>query len=206
MHTVEAPRLRNPQLIVRLGQPEDADALQTFLLTNRSAFAPVEPRRPENFYSLEFCLMRLALNRSHYQEGRSVSLLVLEPDDRTVIGTINFTNLVGYPYHGATLGYSLAQSHWGRGLMQQALQLALDWIFVAHNLHRITANHLPDNERSSRLLAKLGFRREGYAPDYLLIDGVWRDHVLTALTNEQWLARDQSAGLVWQGNGRPSSI
>ncbi|GAB3268043.1 GNAT family protein [Chitinimonas naiadis] len=206
MHTVEAPRLSNPQLIVRLGQPEDADALQAFLLANRNAFAPVEPRRPENFYSLEFCLMRLALNRSHYQEGRSVSLLVLEPDNRTVIGTINFTNLVGYPYHGATLGYSLAQSHWGRGLMQQALQLALDWIFAAHNLHRITANHLPDNERSSRLLAKLGFRREGYAPDYLLIDGVWRDHVLTALTNEQWLARDQSAGLVWQGNGQQSSI
>ncbi|MFV8766233.1 30S ribosomal protein S5 alanine N-acetyltransferase, partial [Yersinia enterocolitica] len=27
---------------------------------------------------------------------------------------------------------------------------------------------------------------EGYAKDYLLIDGQWRDHVLTALTNKEW--------------------
>ncbi|HEY9104620.1 GNAT family N-acetyltransferase [Chitinimonas sp.] len=201
-----APVLRHTQFIVRLGEPGDAEGLRTYLLANRSAFAPVEPRRPENFYSLEFCLMRLALNRSHYQEGRSVSMLVFEPDNRTVIGTINFTNLVGYPYHGATLGYSLAQTHWGRGLMREALTLTLAWIFESHNLHRVTANHLPDNERSARLLARLGFRREGYAPDYLLIDGVWRDHVLTALTSDTWTARDTSAELVWQGTGRPSPI
>lgn len=45
------------------------------------------------------------------------------------------------------------------------------------------ANYVPTNERSGRLLRRLGFTVEGYARDYLFIDGAWRDHVLTSLTN-----------------------
>jgi ribosomal-protein-alanine N-acetyltransferase len=50
------------------------------------------------------------------------------------------------------------------------------------------ANYLPQNERSARVLKGLGFVVEGYAKDYLYIDGRWQDHVLTALTNERWAA------------------
>jgi ribosomal-protein-alanine N-acetyltransferase len=46
------------------------------------------------------------------------------------------------------------------------------------------ANYIPTNERSGLLLKRLGFAVEGYARDYLLINGQWRDHVLTALTNQ----------------------
>jgi ribosomal-protein-alanine N-acetyltransferase len=45
------------------------------------------------------------------------------------------------------------------------------------------ANYRPENLRSARLLARLGFIQEGYARDYLFIDGAWRDHVLTARLN-----------------------
>ena len=42
---------------------------------------------------------------------------------------------------------------------------------------------MPENTRSGRLLARLGFVREGYSRRYLFINGAWRDHVLTSLTN-----------------------
>jgi ribosomal-protein-alanine N-acetyltransferase len=45
------------------------------------------------------------------------------------------------------------------------------------------ANYMPGNERSARLLERLGFEREGYAKAYLNIAGRWQDHVLTALVN-----------------------
>jgi ribosomal-protein-alanine N-acetyltransferase len=48
------------------------------------------------------------------------------------------------------------------------------------------ANYIPVNERSGRLLRRLGFTVEGYARDYLLIAGKWEDHVLTALANADW--------------------
>jgi ribosomal-protein-alanine N-acetyltransferase len=54
------------------------------------------------------------------------------------------------------------------------------------NLHRVMANYLPENERSARLLARLGFCIEGQANAYLQIAGAWRDHILTSLVNAQW--------------------
>jgi ribosomal-protein-alanine N-acetyltransferase len=73
--------------------------------------------------------------------------------------------------------------------MFEALSAAIDYAFRELNIHRIMANHLLDNERSARLLQRLGFVREGVAKDYLRIDGVWRDHVLNSLTNAQWVER-----------------
>ncbi|HXB04460.1 MAG TPA: 30S ribosomal protein S5 alanine N-acetyltransferase, partial [Candidatus Angelobacter sp.] len=48
------------------------------------------------------------------------------------------------------------------------------------------ANYMPRNTRSAAVLARCGFKVEGHAPAYLLIDGRWEDHVLTAITNPDW--------------------
>ncbi|MGQ5524055.1 GNAT family N-acetyltransferase [Chitinimonas sp. PSY-7] len=199
---IPLPHLSDGSLIVRLATADDIPAILAFFIANREAMCPVEPRRPDSFYTSSFWEMRVALNLSHYERAHSVCLFVFEPDDQTVIGDINFTNISGYPHHGCTLGYALAESQWGRGRMQRALNLAIPWIFDMLNLHRVAANHLPDNERSARLLQKLGFQREGMARDYLLIDGLWRDHILTALTHSDWQARDHTAPLVHKQRGK----
>jgi ribosomal-protein-alanine N-acetyltransferase len=42
---------------------------------------------------------------------------------------------------------------------------------------------MPSNERSAAVLKRCGFKVEGHATAYLLINGRWEDHVLTAITN-----------------------
>jgi ribosomal-protein-alanine N-acetyltransferase len=64
--------------------------------------------------------------------------------------------------------------------MAEVLEAGLTLAFGQLDLHRVMANYLPRNERSARLLARLGFEREGYARAYLRIAGQWEDHVLTA--------------------------
>src|SRR3546814_9602763 len=81
------------------------------------------------------------------------------------------------------MGYQIDAECEGRGLMTEALRLAIDFMFARFGLHRIMANYIPDNHRSGRVLERLGFEKEGYARNYLFIDGAWRDHVLTALIN-----------------------
>ena len=73
--------------------------------------------------------------------------------------------------------------------MFEALQATLGHAFEVLRLHRVQANHLPENHRSARLLRRLGFRIEGLARDYLYVNGAWRDHVLTALTYPQFDTR-----------------
>jgi ribosomal-protein-alanine N-acetyltransferase len=75
--------------------------------------------------------------------------------------------------------------------MSEALQQAVRYMFIEQKLHRINANFRPENVRSGRLLARLGFRIDGFAPRYLFIDGDWRDHIQTSLISDafqpEWL-------------------
>lgn len=81
------------------------------------------------------------------------------------------------------LGYSVDHSYQGRGVMYEALDTLIQMVFSQFGLHRIMANYMPRNERSGRLLQRLGFEKEGYAKDYLKIAGRWEDHILTSRTN-----------------------
>ncbi len=72
--------------------------------------------------------------------------------------------------------------------MSEAVAKAIDYMFEKQKLHRIMANYMPSNERSARLLHKLGFVVEGCAKKYLLINGRWEDHILSSLTNENWVS------------------
>jgi len=50
----------------------------------------------------------------------------------------------------------------------------------------VMAGYVPRNRRSAAVLRRAGFTVEGYARDYLLINGHWEDHILTAITNPDW--------------------
>ena len=67
--------------------------------------------------------------------------------------------------------------------MTEALSLVIGYAFTEFRLHRLMAGYVVGNSRSAKVLARLNFRVEGIAKGYLFIDGAWRDHVLTALTD-----------------------
>jgi RimJ/RimL family protein N-acetyltransferase len=59
------------------------------------------------------------------------------------------------------VGYRLRREAWGRGLGTEAAAALLDHGFGTLGLGEIVAMTHPDNHRSQRVLAKLGFRRAG---------------------------------------------
>ena len=71
--------------------------------------------------------------------------------------------------------------------MSEAIRKGIEYMFKEQNIHRIMANYMPSNNRSAQLLQKLGFNIEGQAKKYLLINNQWEDHILTSLTNQEWL-------------------
>jgi ribosomal-protein-alanine N-acetyltransferase len=64
--------------------------------------------------------------------------------------------------------------------MTRAVRALVPFAFGTLRLHRIEAACIPDNAASIGLLEKTGFVREGYAREYLCINGLWQDHLLYA--------------------------
>ncbi|TKB46820.1 GNAT family N-acetyltransferase [Ferrimonas sediminicola] len=160
---------------------EDGFLIQEYYRQNRAHLRPWEPRRSEGFFFLSHQLELIRVAQLEWEQQRSLRLVALDPQERQVLAEVNLSQLVFGPMQTAQLGYSVCRCHQGKGLMREVLQEVLNHAFSELGLHRIMASYQPNNRRSERLLQGLGFIREGYAREYLKIDGRWRDHVLTAL-------------------------
>jgi RimJ/RimL family protein N-acetyltransferase len=101
-----------------------------------------------------------------------------------IVGVFNLNEIVLGSFQSAYLGYYGVVGHGGKGLMSAGLKLLLGKAFNELGLHRIEANIQPENLASIRLVTANGFRKEGYSPRYLKIDGQWRDHERWAITVE----------------------
>lgn len=174
--------LDTPRLVVRQPEVTDAPAVVDFLVRNREFLAPYEPTRPAEFYSLDWWEEQIRLDLEAFRQDRGLRLALLPRGQSSrVIGTVGLSNFARGAFQACHLGFSLDREFQGQGLMREALEAVLGLAFGRLGFHRLMANHLPDNQRSERLLVRLGFQCEGYARDYLRIDGRWRDHVLRSL-------------------------
>ena len=103
-----------------------------------------------------------------------------------MVGNLSLTQIVRGALHACTLGYALSADAQGHGYMLEAVRGAVAYAFGTLGLHRVMADYMPRNRRSATVLRQAGFVVEGYAREYLRINGRWEDHVLTAITNDQW--------------------
>lgn len=166
--------------------PALAPRVAAYLVRNREHVAPTSPPRPPGYFDERYQAQRLRAGLEDLRAGRALPLVILgrgEEADGPILGDITFSNIVRGPFSACFLGYNLDRDHVGQGLMYEALGAAIGHVFEALRLHRIMANYTPANQRSGRLLRRLGFAVEGYARDYLFLAGAWQDHILTALIN-----------------------
>ncbi len=179
------PVLVGDRVRVSLAGDVDAGDLAAFHRRNFDRLKRWMPPVPDTFLTDDYWIRWVAAARLLYDKEQAIRMVVRNGrrEVSPMIAQANFSNIVKGPFQACLLGYHIDGEAEGQGLMREALSLAIRFVFDEMGLHRIMANYIPNNERSARLLDRLGFEQEGYARDYLFIDGAWRDHVLTALTN-----------------------
>jgi ribosomal-protein-alanine N-acetyltransferase len=175
------------RLCLRLPAREDAVEVAGFYLANRDHLQPWSPTLHPGLFSAEFWAGEAERRLGDYHTGLEVrGFLFLRADPRRVVGNLSLAPIVRGAFHASTLGYSLAADAQGRGYMLEAVRGAVAYAFGTLGLHRVMADYMPRNRRSAAVLRQAGFVVEGYAHEYLRINGCWEDHVLTAITNPDW--------------------
>ncbi|MEV6952475.1 GNAT family protein [Streptomyces sp. NPDC051183] len=115
-------------------------------------------------------------------DGGRTGFLVCELATGAIAGFVNINNIVRGAFQCGALGYGAFAHAAGRGLLGEALDLVLGHAFGELGLHRLEANIQPGNAASIALVKGRGFRLEGLSPDFLYVDGAWRDHERWAVT------------------------
>lgn len=168
----------------------DATRWEKLHRANRDWLTPWEatlpPGSPGGFSSPRHMVRSL---RRRARLGQSMPFIVMW--DGQMVGQLTVSNIVGGSAQWASIGYWIARSHAGRGIMPVAVALVCDHLFARAGMHRIEIAIRPENTASLRIVEKLGFSCIGLAPGYLHIDGDWRDHWVY-----QILAEDCREGIV----------
>lgn len=180
--------LRTARLWLQASDTDMAPAVADFYRRNQRHFAPWDPPTPPDFGTARVQRERLRAADLAFTEGQAFRYWMILPEaPDEVIGSVHFSQVARGAFHNAVLGYALDERAQGQGLMHEALVALIAEMFSERvNLHRIQAAYRPENRRSAQVLARLGFQPEGLARDYLFIDGAWRDHQVSALTNPQF--------------------
>ncbi len=174
-------KLTGQRVFLRPPKRRDALKWQRLRMSSKSFLVPWEPS-----WDASSCTKRAYLRyfkNSNYLANmdRAYSFLIFKSDDKSLLGGINVGNVRRGVAQSASLGYWIGGKYARNGYMKESLKLLIPSLFVDLRLNRIEAATLEDNIASRNLLKKIGFKKEGVLRKYLKINGIWRDHVLYGL-------------------------
>jgi ribosomal-protein-alanine N-acetyltransferase len=169
---------------VRLPQTADVPEIISYYSNNRDHLQPFSPLFAPDFLDVDMWQEQVRIRTREHVAGESFrAFLFPRSTPERIAGNLNLTQVHRGALQSCVLGYNLARDEQGKGYMTEAVNGAVAFAFEKWKLHRVTANHMPRNGKSAAVLLRCGFQVEGLAPAYLLINGKWEDHVLTAIVN-----------------------
>jgi ribosomal-protein-alanine N-acetyltransferase len=178
--TEQLPAIAGEGVVLRAPQMADYPEWAALREASRDFLKPWEPTWPVD--DLTRASFRRRIKR-YFEDQRSdlaYPFFIFRKNDNVLLGGLTIANVRRGCAQAGSLGYWMGVAHAGRGHMTAAVRAVLPFAFLTLRLHRVEAACIPSNTASVRLLEKTGFRREGFARQYLCIDGIWQDHLLFA--------------------------
>ena len=176
--------IETERLTIRVPQPADIAEIVRYYGENRAHLQPFSPTFAPDFLDEATWIEQVRVRSREFALGESFrGFLFLRSAPQPIVGNLNLTQVHRGAFQSCVLGYNLASGEQGKGYMTEAVTGAVNFAFENWKLHRVAANHMPENIRSAAVLKRCGFLVEGHANAYLLINGRWEDHVLTSIIN-----------------------
>ena len=174
------PAIAGDGVILRAPQMNDFADWASLREASRAFLTPWEPIWPADDLSRGAFRRRLKRYAEDQRADQAYAFLIFRSEEATLVGGLTLANMRRGVAQAGSIGYWIGAPFVNRGYMTAAVRALIPFSFGALRLHRLEAACIPANTGSIALLEKTGFRREGYAREYLCINGVWADHLLYA--------------------------
>lgn len=186
------PVLETARLVLRPVTPDDAAAVFMYCsnpnITRFTLFETHQTIEDSKWFVNDYV-------RSRYtcKEPDPLGIVIKSDPVGLMVGAIG-AHWHSQPNGTMELGYSLAEPFWGRGFIAEAVAALAKYLFTDYAVERLQARVLIGNDASERVLAKLGFTREG-----VLRRSVFRrqqswDVAMYSLLRDEWERSQEPSG------------
>lgn len=176
--------IRGDRVSLRIPFASDYAAWARLRGESRAFLTPWEPLWGPGDLERYAFRTRVRRYQEEVQSGTGYPFFLFRTADGKLMGGITLSNVRRGVTQAGTIGYWMGEPFAGKGYMSEAVRLIIPFAFDTLRLHRIEAACIPTNARSIHLLEKAGFRREGLLRSYLKINGMWQDHLLFSLIED----------------------
>jgi len=115
-----------------------------------------------------------------YKNETGMNWAIIEKHSQSFIGYIGFIRIFS-EHCRAEIGYVLKPEYWGKGYMFETINRLVRFGFEEMKLHSIEANVNPLNERSKKVLERVGFKKEAHFRENYLFNGEFLDSIIYSL-------------------------
>lgn len=131
--------------------------------------------------------------------GTSPTVFAIDVEGQAV-GSIGYFPGRDVERNGAEVGYWLAETFWGNGIMTEAVQVLSDYIFESTEIVRLFATLYQYNPASMRVLEKAGFTLKGSFTKAAYKNGRFTDMLYYEKVKGQEALHFLSGDGVWQSS------
>jgi ribosomal-protein-alanine N-acetyltransferase len=176
----QPPLIEGAGVFLRAPQSGDYAEWAALRDASRAFLTPWEPTWPADDLTRSAFRRRLRRYAEDQRSDQAYAYFLFRSGDQVLVGGLTLANLRRGVAQAGSLGYWIGAPHARRGYMTAAVAALIPYAFSTLRLHRLEAACIPTNAASIALLERTGFAREGYAREYLCINGRWQDHLLYA--------------------------
>jgi len=178
--TEPLPSVDGDGILLRMPQTTDFEEWSALREASRDFLAPWEPTWPDDDLTRGAFRRRIKRYAEDLRTDQGYAFLITCTTDGALVGGLTLANIRRGVAQAGSLGYWVGLPFVRQGYMTAAVRAVIPFAFASLRLHRVEAACIPSNTGSIKLLEKTGFVREGYAREYLCINGTWQDHLLYA--------------------------
>lgn len=174
------PVLESNRLRIRKITDEDVNevlSLRADAETMKYISKPLMTTSQDALDYIKLCSDAIAANES-------INLAITEQQGNKLIGMICLIRLQPVNRR-AEIGYILHRDYRGRGIINKAVQLIIDYAFKVLRFHSLEALIDPANVASEKVLLRHNFIKEGHFIENRCFNGKYLDSAIYSLLNKQ---------------------